>query len=92
MGIIQRVVNMLPLRVENTEPNTIMDIGFDDVFQDIDENSVDWVDKAPDLVIPSVRNIRKCAETPLVHGILNDFVIKSISGYVITGSNMDNVD
>lgn len=92
MGLIKNIINWKPLRVENTEPNTIRDIGFDDVFQDVDENSVDWVDKAPDLVIPSVRNIRKCAETPLVHGILNDFVIKSISGYVITGDNMDNVD
>ena len=92
MGIIDRIINRKPVRVEHTEPNAIMDVGVDDIFNNVNEESVDWIDKAPDLIIPSVKNIRKCAETPLVHGILNDFVIKSISGYVITGNNKENVD
>lgn len=92
MGIFDKLMNRKPVIVENAEPNTIHDIGVDDVNLNTNENSIDWIEKNPDLIIPSVINLRKCAETPLVHGILYDFVIKSISGFVITGDNEKAVE
>lgn len=76
----------------NTEPNKILDVGVSGVADNISVDSVNWSDKLPNLVIPSINNIRKCASTPLVNGILNDFVVKSISGYVITGDNEEAVE
>ena len=92
MGLFDRFINRKPMVIENAEPNTIHDIGVDNVKHNINEDSVDWIEKNPDLVIPSVINLRKCAETPLVHGILYDFVIKSISGFVITGDDEKAVE
>lgn len=77
----------------NEERATIHNIGVDGVDDNTDENSANWEDELPNLVIPSIPNLRKCAEqSPLVNGILEDLVIKSISGYVITGSNQECVD
>lgn len=92
MSIFDKLMNRKPVIVENAEPNTIHDIGVDDVNLNTNDDSIDWIEKNPDLVIPSVINLRKCAETPLVHGILYDFVIKSISGFVITGSDEKAVE
>lgn len=92
MSIFDKLMNRKPIIVENAEPNTIHDIGVDDVNLNTNDDSIDWIEKNPDLVIPSVINLRKCAETPLVHGILYDFVIKSISGFVITGSDEKAVE
>ena len=77
----------------NEERATIHNIGVDDVEDNTDERSVNWNDELSDLVIPSIKNLRKCAEnSPLVNGILEDLVIKCISGYVIVGSNQKCVD
>ena len=77
----------------NEERATIHNIGVDDVDDHTDESSVDWDVEVPNLVRPTIRNLRLCAEnSPLVNGILEDLVIKTISGYVITGSNQKCVD
>lgn len=77
----------------NSEKSDIIDVGFDDVRGNIDQESIDWGDKLPDLIIPSVKNLRLCAEkSPIVNGILEDLVIKSISGWVIEGDNQDAID
>lgn len=55
-------------------------------------DSVDWHDKLPDLVRPTIINLRKCGNTPLVSGILHDFVMKSISGYEIVGDDEEAVE
>lgn len=92
MSIFERVLNRKPQRVSNSEPNSVFDIGVDNIYSNTNRDSVNWIDKNPDLVIPSIINLRKCAETPLVHGILHDFVIKTISGFVIVGSDDKAVD
>ena len=77
----------------NEERASIHNIGVDDVDKDTDERSVDWNDENANLVIPSIKNLRRCADnSPIVNGILEDLVIKSISGYIITGSNQKCVD
>ena len=88
---IWRSQDKIPLY--NEESARIHNIGVDDVNDNTDENSKNWDDDNPNLIIPSIPNLRRCAEkSPLVNGILEDLVIKSISGYVITGSNQKCVD
>ena len=77
----------------NSEISDIVDIGFDDVSGNINQETIDWGDKLSDLIKPSVKNLRLCAEkSPIVNGILEDLVIKSISGWVIEGDNQEAVD
>lgn len=92
MGFFNRILNRSKDVVENSEPNTIEEEGITGVFTNTTKKSVDWTKKTPDLVKPTIMNLRKCAETPFVHGILNDFVIKSISGFEITGDDEDAVE
>ena len=92
MGIFDRVIKGR-FNLFNSEQSDIVDIGFDDVTGNIDQDSINWGDKLPDLIVPSVKNLRLCAEkSPIVNGILEDLVIKSISGWVIEGDNQDAVD
>lgn len=80
-------------RLFNSEKSDIVDVGFDDVRGNINHDSINWGDKLPDLIIPSINNLRLCAEkSPIVNGILEDLVIKSISGWVIEGDNQEAVD
>lgn len=72
----------------NAEASAIREIGVDDVGDNINESSVNWDDKIPRLVIPSIKNLRLCVEnTEIVNGIIEDLVIKSISGWVVEGTN-----
>lgn len=81
------------VRLDNAEQSSIMEIGVDDIQSNIDDKSIDWGDKLPDMVIPSIKNLRLCVEnTPVVNGIIEDLVIKSISGYVIEGNNKEALD
>ena len=83
---IKRVVESV--RLPNAEASSIYEIGVDDIHSNTDEKSVDWGDKLPRLVIPSIKNLRLCAEeTEVVNGIIEDLVIKSISGWVVEGNN-----
>ena len=77
----------------NSEKSDIQDIGFDDVRGNINQESVNWGDKLSDLVVPTVKNLRLCADkSTIVNGILEDLVIKSISGWVIEGDNQEAID
>ena len=88
MGIFDIFGNNEKVVAQHSEPNDIYDIGITDVENNISENSVNWTEKLPDLVIPSIPNLRKCADkSAFVNGILEDLIIKSTSGWVITGDN-----
>lgn len=92
MGIFDPIIKV-GSRLFNSEKSDITDVGFDDVRGNINQESVNWGEKLPDLVIPSIKNLRLCAEkSPIVNGILEDLVIKSISGWVIEGDNQEAVD
>ena len=92
MGMFDPIIK-LSSRLFNSEQSDIIDIGFDDVRGNVNQESIDWGDKLPDLIIPSVKNLRLCAEkSPIVNGILEDLVVKSISGWVIDGDNQEAID
>ena len=94
MSLLERGVTYAKrsLNLFNTTGNDIINIGVDDVNSNVDEKSVDWSDKLPCLVKPTIINIRLCEQyNSIVHGILEDLVIKSISGYSIQGDNEDAV-
>ena len=81
--IIQEKVSL-----PNAESSAIYEIGVDDIATNTDDTSVEWADKLPKMVIPSIKNLRLCAEdTEIVNGIIEDLVIKSISGWVVEGDN-----
>ena len=76
----------------NAEASDIYEVGTVDAQGNTDEKSVEWGDKLPKLVIPSIKNLRLCAEeTEIVNGIIEDLVIKSISGWVVQGENPEAV-
>ena len=86
MGFVDRIIKRF--RLDNAEQSEIIDIGYEGVKDNINQESIDWGDKLPDLIIPSIKNLRLCAEkSTVVNGILEDLVIKSISGWVIEGDN-----
>lgn len=65
----QRVINKI--RLDNAEASAIHEIGVDDIQTNTSDKSVDWGDKLPDMVIPSIKNLRLCAEkSSHVNGIL----------------------
>ncbi len=77
----------------NAEQSAIREIGVNDIATNTDDKSVNWGDKLPRLVIPSIKNLRLCVEdTEIVNGIIEDLVIKSISGWVVEGDNQEAVD
>ena len=92
MSIFDRFRTVEKVTLNNTEPNTELNIGVMGADDNTDCNSVNWHDELPDLVRPTIINLRKCGNTPLVSGILHDFVMKSISGYEIVGDNDKAVD
>lgn len=92
MGIFDTIIKG-SYRLFNSEKSDITDVGFDDVGRNINQESIDWGEKLPDLIVPSIKNLRLCAEkSPLVNGILEDLVIKAISGWVIEGDNQEAID
>lgn len=83
---IRRIIKAVSL--PNAEASSIYEIGVDDIATNSDESSVEWGEKLPRLVIPSIKNLRLCAEdTEIVNGIIEDLVIKSISGWVVEGTD-----
>lgn len=83
---IKRVVEAV--RLPNAEASAIHEVGVDDIKVNTDDKSVNWNEKLPRLVIPSIKNLRNCVEdTEIVNGIIEDLVIKSISGWVVEGNN-----
>lgn len=92
MGIFDPIIKVSN-RLFNSERSDIIDVGYDDVRGNVTLDSVNWGDKLHDIVIPSVKNLRLCAEkSPIVNGILEDLVVKSISGWVIEGDNQEAID
>lgn len=87
MAWYKRVINAV--RLPNAEASSIREIGVDDITSDtVNEKSVEWGDKLPKMVIPSIKNLRLCVEdTEIVNGIIEDLVVKSISGWVIEGKD-----
>ncbi len=86
----QRVINKI--RLDNAEASAIHEIGVDDIQTNTSDKSVDWGDKLPDMVIPSIKNLRLCAEkSSHVNGIIEDLVVKSISGWIVQGNNKDAI-
>lgn len=93
MGFLDIFRNKEKVVAQNSEANDIYDIGVTDVDNNTNEESVDWGEKLPDLVKPTITNLRKCADhSSYVNGILEDLIIKSISGWVITGTDDPAVD
>lgn len=93
MGIFDIFGNKEKVVAQHSEPNDIYDIGVTDVEENINEESVNWKEKLPDLVIPSIPNLRRCAEkSTFVNGIIEDLIIKSTSGWVITGDDEEAVN
>lgn len=84
----ERVINSV--RLDNAEASAIHEVGIDDIQTNTSEKSIDWGDKLPDMVTPSIKNLRLCAEkSSYVNGIIEDLVVKSISGWVVEGDNED---
>lgn len=93
MGIFDIISNRRKVVAQHSEPNDVYDIGVTDVDTNTNKESVDWGTKLPDLVRPTIPNLRKCAEkSNFVNGILEDLIIKSISGWVIKGTDESAVE
>ena len=93
MGFFDIFRNKEKVVAQNSEANDIYDIGVTDVNSNTNEESVDWGEKLPDLVKPTITNLRKCADnSSYVNGILEDLIIKSISGWVIQGDDDSAVE
>lgn len=70
------------VRLSNAEQSAIHEIGIDDVDLNINQDSIDWNEELPSLIRPTIKNFRLCYEkSELVKGIIEDLVIKSISGW-----------
>lgn len=81
------------VKLPNAEASAIHEVGVEDVETNTDDKSIEWDKKLPKLVKPSIKNLRLCAEeTEIVNGIIEDLVIKSISGWVLQGTNQEARD
>ena len=77
---VRRIIKNI--RLDNAEASAIHEIGIDDVDLNINEDSIDWNQELPSLIKPTIKNFRLCYEkSDLVKGIIEDLVIKSISGW-----------
>ena len=75
-------------RLDNAEQSAVHEIGIDDIDLNSDEKSIDWNEELPALINPTIKNFRLCYEkSDIVKGIIEDLVIKSISGWVIEADN-----
>ena len=77
------------VKLPNAEASAIREIGVDDITSDtVNKKSVEWGDKIPKMVILRIKNLRLSVEdTEIVNGIIEDLVVKSISGWIIEGDN-----
>lgn len=76
------------VRLDNAEQSAIHEIGIDDVDLNVNEDSIDWNQELPALIKPTIKNFRLCYEkSELVKGIIEDLVIKSISGWELEEEN-----
>lgn len=90
-NIFKRV--MKNQRLDNAKQNEIHEIGVDDIDMHSDEKSIDWGEELPALINPTIRNFRICYEkSEIVKGIIEDLVIKSISGWVIEADDKETLE
>lgn len=79
--------------VENVEPNRVLKVGVDDIYEDLyDYRSEDWVKFSPPKIKPTIKNRRKAYSFPTVYGIINNLIMKCISSYNIDGENQEAVE
>ena len=93
MSLLDRLMGKSVERVENAEPNRIINVGVDDIkVETYDRYSQDWVEYAPPKIKPTIKNRRKASMFPTVYGILNNLIMKTLSSYVIDGDDQEAVD
>ena len=73
--------------LENREPNTTYNVGFDDIVDVKSKYSQDWVTLSPSKIRPTIKNRRKASRMPTVYGILNNLILKTISSFTIDGKD-----
>ena len=89
MGLLDRI-NYKNFLLKNAEPNAIEEIGIGtDDTTTTDKDSVNLIDTVPFKVKRTVKNCRFAANDPIVKGIINDTITKTISNFVIEGDNED---
>jgi len=57
-----------------------------------DTDAIDFIDTVPFKVKRTIKNCRFAANDPIVKGIINDNITKTISNFVIEGDNQDAVN
>ena len=72
MGLFDRIKNV---RLTNTEPNTVHNVGIDDL-QEFDKRSEDWVKFNPPKIKPSIKHCRRASRFPTVYGILSNLIME----------------
>jgi hypothetical protein len=91
MGLLDRI-NYKNFLLKNAEPNAIEEVGIEtDDTKTTDTESVNLIDTVPFKVKRTIKNCRFAANDPIVKGILNDNITKTISNFVIEGDNDDAV-
>lgn len=78
--------------LENIEPNTVRNVGIDDIVDVRSKYSQDWVDLSPSKIRPTIKNRRKASRMPTVYGILNNLILKTISSFTIDGEDEDALE
>ena len=79
-------------RLSNAEQSEVHEIGVDDIDLNSNEKSIDWEEELAALIKPSIKNFRMCYEkSELVKGIIEDLVIKSISGWELDGTDEEAI-
>lgn len=78
--------------LENIEPNTVRNVGIDDIVDVRSKYSQDWVDLSPSKIRPTIKNRRKASRMPTVYGILNNLILKTISSFTIDGDDADALE
>ncbi len=82
MGFIKTIKNAI---LPNSMESNIHIVGEEPVtMSNSNEESVNWKDMLPNLVEPTIINLRTCySKVDLVNGVIKDLAIKSISGWEI---------
>ncbi len=92
MGLLDRI-NYKNFLLRNAEPNAIEETGIDtDDTTTTDSDAIDLIDSVPFKVKRTIKNCRFAANDPIVKGIINDNITKTISNFVIEGDNQDAVN
>lgn len=92
MGLLDRI-NYKGFLLRNAEPHAIEEVGIEtDDTKTTDTDSVNLVDVVPFKVKRTIKNCRFAANDPIVKGILNDNITKTLSNFVIEGDNDEAVE